>query len=85
MAPLDEYLYSDYVSGISEKDTKNYMKLLHKYIGTVNMLKPFPEMKRIPESIPLNLHELMMQYLYWMLSQNDGFSLTEEEESLLMH
>lgn len=169
MAPLDEYLYSDYVNGISEKDTKSYLELLHKYIGTVkspnyrnllhhiftsipgfetlpatlkghhnfnggllvysvsvtclakymayslekynlnpsyslhynsdlvitggllhaigtvNMLKPFPEMKRIPESIPLNLHELTMQYLCRMLSQNDGFSLTEEEESLLMH
>ena len=33
----------------------------------------------------LNLHELTMQYLCRMLSQNDGFSLTEEEESLLMH
>ena len=169
MALLDEYLYSDYVNGISEKDTKSYLELLHKYIGavksqkyrnllhhiftsipdfetlpatlkghhnfnggllvysvsvtclakymayslekynlnpsyslpynsdlviaggllhaigTVNMLKPFPEMKRIPESIPLNLHELTMQYLCRMLSQNDGFSLTEEEESLLMH
>lgn len=33
----------------------------------------------------MNLHELTMQYLCRMLSQNDGFNLTEEEESLLMH
>lgn len=169
MMPMDEYLYSDYVNGISEQETENYLKLLYKYIeavkspnyrnllhhiftnisdfeklpatlkghhnfnggllvysvsvtclakymayslekynlnpsyslpynndlviaggllhaiGTVNMLKPFPEMKRIPASIPLNLHELTMQYLCQMLSQNDGFRLTEEEESLLMH
>ncbi len=169
MRPVDEYLYSDYVNGISEKDTENYLKLLHKYIeavkspnyrnllhhiftsipdfetlpatlkghhnfnggflvysvsvtclakymahsleqynlnpsymlpynsdliiaggllhaiGTVNMLKPFPEMKRIPESIPLNLHELTMQFLCQTLSQNNHFQLTEEEQSLLMH
>lgn len=169
MKPMDKYLYSDYINGISEKDTENYLKLLHKYIeavkspnyrnllhhiftnipdfeklpatlkghhnfnggflvysvsvtclakytahsleqynlnpsyalpynsdliiaggllhaiGTVNMLKPFPEMKRIPESIPLNLHELTMQFLCRTLSQNDDFHLTEEEKSLLMH
>lgn len=167
--PVNEYLYSDYVNGISKKDTENYLKLLHKYIeavkspnyrnllhhiftsipdfetlpatlkghhnfnggflvysvsvtclakymahsleqynlnpsyvlpyncdliiaggllhaiGTVNMLKPFPEMKRIPESIPLNLHELTIRFLYQTLSRNDNFKLTEEEQTLLMH
>lgn len=169
MKPMDEYLYSDYVNGISETETENYLKLLNKYIeavkspnyrellhhifanipgfeklpatlkghhnfnggflvysisvtclakytahsleqynlnpsyslpynsdliiaggllhaiGTVNMLTPFPEMKRIPESIPMNLHELTMQFLCHTLSQNNDFHLTVEEQSLLMH
>lgn len=169
MTPMEEYLYCDYVNGISEEQTKRFLELLHKFIetvkspnyrnllkhifanipdyeklpatlkghhnfnggflvysisvtclakyminslekynlnpsyvlpynsdlviaggllhaiGTVNMLKPFPEMKRIPESIPLNLHELTMQYLLQTLSQHEEIHLTEEEQSLLLH
>lgn len=57
--------------------------LLHA-IGTINMLKPFPEMKRIPESIPLSLHEITTQFIQKAVLAC-GSPLSVEEQSLLFH
>lgn len=57
--------------------------LLHA-IGTINMLKPFPEMTRIPESIPLSLHELTTQFIQKAVLIYEP-PLSVEEQSLLFH
>lgn len=57
--------------------------LLHA-IGTVNMLKPFPEMKRIPESIFLSLPDLSIQYIQTAFIKYEN-TLSTEEQNLLLH
>lgn len=57
--------------------------LLHA-IGTVRMVTPAPDIKRVPCTIPLTLHELTMQYIQEAVGHT-GTGIAENTLCLLYH
>lgn len=58
--------------------------LLHA-VGTVHMVMSSPNMKRIPSSIPLTLHELTVQHIQRAVCRIEGDVPDEDVLSLLFH
>ena len=54
-------------------------------VGTVHMVTPSPNMKRIPSSIPLTLHELTIQHIQKAICRMDGKVPDEDTLNLLFH
>lgn len=58
--------------------------LLHA-VGTVEKYTPSPDMRRIPESIPLTRYELSMQYIQSAIDRYREVEIGVEERNLLLH
>lgn len=58
--------------------------LLHA-VGTVEKYTPSPDMRRIPESIPLTRYELSMQYIQDSINRYREMEIGVEERNLLLH
>ncbi len=58
--------------------------LLHA-VGTAKKYTPGPDMRRIPESIPLTQYELTMQYIRDAVNSCRDVEISTEDLNLLMH